>query len=178
MADKKLSFWDKWFWPALVSLLVLGVLLVFGIVWVVGQGPRTLLRSVEEKPTGIKTADRFAGKSREEIVEELRQGTSAVTPEVVTEALTVGPADGTLAKMTERRLTVKADEKVWEFSVAEDAVLTRTILPASAVGGQLPQTENIGWEALQVGVRLVAILEKDETGKQLISRRVNVIEER
>lgn len=177
MADKKLSFWDKWFWPLMVLLLVLGALLIFGIVWVVGQGPKGLFGPAGEKPTGI-TADRFAGKSREEIVEELRQSTAAVTPEMVTEALTVGPAEGSLVKIDGRRLTVKKDDKVWEFTVADDAAVTRTTLPASAAGGQLPKTENIGWETLKVGDRLVAILERDETGKLLISRRVNVVEER
>lgn len=177
MTKKKSDLLESWFWPAVLFLLFLAVLLFFGIVWVVGQGAKTPagVGPTGKKPGATAVSKRFENKSREEVVEELRQSTSAVTPEMVTEALTVGPAEGNLVKIADRRLTVKKDDKVWEFTAADDAQLTRTTLPASATGGQFPRTENIGWEALQVGARVVAVLEKDETGKQVFSRRINVI---
>lgn len=175
MTNKKSNLLDKWFWPVMLSLLVLSILLIFGIVWVAGQAVKAPAGPIGKKPGATELSKRFANKSREEVVEELRQSTSAVTPEMVTEALTVGPAEGNLVKIVGRRLTVKKDDKIWEFTVADDAQLTRTILPASAEGGQFPRTENISWEDLKAGDQVTAILEKDETGKQVFSRRVNVI---
>lgn len=149
----------------IISVVVAGSLAVFRF---------SAQKQIKEPGKEIIVTDTAATKSATEIVEQLRESTTSIKPEMVTERLTIDPADGNLVKIVDRKLTVKKDNNVWEFLVAEDAELTRTTLPATAEGGQLPTTGKISLNDLKVGDHLVAVLERLESG-QVVSRRINVL---
>ena len=114
-------------------------------------------------------------KTDAQIIEELRESTSSLTPELVTEKLTIDPAEGSITKIVGRKITVKEGTKTWEFTAFDDVTVTRTTLPAAADGGSVPTTEDISFSELAVGLRILALLERDSTGN-VISRRINVLQ--
>lgn len=157
--------------PSFIGVLVIISVVLVGIFAAFRFFPQ---KKVKEAAKEIIVTDTAATKSATEIVEQLRESTTSIKPEMVTERLTIDPADGNLVKVVDRKLTVKKDNNVWEFLVAEDAELTRTTPPATAEGGKFPITEKISLNDLKVGDHLVAILERLESG-QVVSRRINVL---
>lgn len=114
-------------------------------------------------------------KTEAQLIEELRESTSSLTPQLVTEKLTLDPAEGSITNIAGRKLTVKEGSKAWDFTALDDVTVTRTTFPATAEGGKVPTTENINFNELSVGLRVSALLERDSTG-HVISRRINVLQ--
>lgn len=154
-----------------VGLVIIGVILIgsLAVFWLTAKKP------AEKAEKEVIVTDMVATESAVEIVEQLRESTTSIKPEMVTERLTIDPADGNVVKIADRKLTVKKDNRVWEFSVTEDAAITKTVFPASVEGGQFPKTEKINLGDLKVGEHIIALLERDNDGK-IVSRQINVLQ--